>query len=485
MEDKLIIDYRSRSLKPTLEEAISDLDLTTNYTYPNLRIYLVQEKICSVREFNRARHAAFVKAALGTFPTTAAELIDVVIENQSVVCANFGMKWVSPITNACEPCDQSKIVREAHRVNDTILGNAIRQANIERAVQYYFDSVRELDRDRRSKSLLGSAEFDWDTFGTTFFDESRVSRSIQIAVLKKFIWQVKRRLSGLPVTNHLMAVIYGSQGTGKTKAVEIMTEPLGSLVTSGDFQRLGDIREVQMFQSYVVVLDEMQRATQADVDRVKNVVTRDRFDYKPLYSNGNVNSVQNATFIGTSNRTLDQMIHDPTGLRRFFQIDWSNDVGPDQWAYLNGLNITDMWCSVDHLADDPTAPFITEIRAIQGSATYRNSVGQFFDAVVEGGGTCTVRDDGTVIARELSGLLRKEEFYHIYRGYCDYMRIRSPLEAEAFYKEVRRIADQEADCPFKPRKGRQFNGWSYCGSQTNSTTSSSVPIISLVKKVAA
>jgi hypothetical protein len=65
------------------------------------------------------------------------------------------------------------------------------------------------------------------------------------------------------------------------------------------------------------------------------------------------------------------------------------------------------------------------------------------------------------------------------------MRIRSPLEAEAFYKEVRRIADQEDDCPFMPRRTKQFNGWVYRGPMSRSVISIGIPPISLAKDRAA
>lgn len=488
MEDQLIIDYRARALQPTLEEVIADLDLTSNYSYPKLRSYLVEAKVCKVREFNSARYAAYVEAALGTVPTSAAELIDAVVESYGVQPAashRIGLSWTCPILGERKPCDEADLLREAHRINDTILGNRIPQSNIGRAVEYWLGAQRDLDQKRRFTKLSEPGQFDWAQFGSVFLDDTRVRREVQSAVLQKFIWQVKRRMAGLPVTNHLMAVLYGVQGKGKTRAVEIITAPLGPLVSTGDFQRLGDIREVNMFKSFVVVLDEMQRASQADVDRVKNVVTRDQFDYRPMHSNGNASAIQNATFIGTSNRTLDQMIHDPTGNRRFFQIDWSNDVGPTQWEYLNSLNIDDMWRSVDHMAADPCEAFLSEIRAIQGQGIYRNSVGQFFDAVVDGGGTCTVRENGDSLTREFSGLLRREALYQGYRGYCDYMRIRSPLEAEAFYKEVRRMADQEDACAFQAERGRQFNGWRYKGSKGAPVVTLPTSRISLVKTVAA
>lgn len=39
MELELINKYKRQALQPTLNEAIADLDLSTSYTYPELRTY--------------------------------------------------------------------------------------------------------------------------------------------------------------------------------------------------------------------------------------------------------------------------------------------------------------------------------------------------------------------------------------------------------------------------------------------------------------
>lgn len=140
MEDQLITDYQARALQPTLEEVIADLDLSSNYSYPKLRSYLVEAKVCKVREFNSARYAAYVEAALGTVPTSAAELIDAVVESYSIRPAashRIGLTWTCPILGDQRPCDEVSLLREAHRINDTILGNRIPQSNIGRAVEYW------------------------------------------------------------------------------------------------------------------------------------------------------------------------------------------------------------------------------------------------------------------------------------------------------------------------------------------------------------
>lgn len=485
MENSLIDEYKSRVLQPTLSEVISNLDLSTSYSYPELRTYLVAQGVCSARAFNSARYAAYVTDVLGSFPENAAELIDVIVENYGVRAAESGLQWTCPMAGTRQHCDQMKLVQEAHRINDTVLGNKIPQANIVRAVEYWVDSHRADDHQRRFQALCLPGTFDWTAFAHITLEDGRVAREIQVAVIQKFIWQVKRRMAGLPVFDHMMPVIYGLQGKGKSKFVEALTAPLGHLVSAGDFQRLGDIREVAMFEAYVVVLDEMQKATHADVERVKNVITRDTFSYRPMHSNSNVTKHQNATFIGTSNRTLDQMIHDATGNRRFFQIDWSKTAGPKEWEALNALCIEDMWRSVDHLSADPTEPFKEVIASIQKRTVFRGTVGQFFDAVVEGRGTCTVREPQGPVTREFNSVLRKEELFQAYRAYCDHMRIKAPLEAQMFYAEVRRVADQEEDCPFKPAKTKKFNGWTYVGPTEQDVPVTSFSLISQVKRKAA
>jgi hypothetical protein len=46
-----------------------------------------------------------------------------------------------------------------------------------------------------------------------------------VAMFNKFIWQVKRKIDGLPVFDHLMPVVLGSQGTGKSTLIRQLLEP--------------------------------------------------------------------------------------------------------------------------------------------------------------------------------------------------------------------------------------------------------------------
>src|ERR1700712_1165560 len=164
-----------------------------------------------------------------------------------------------------------------------------------------------------------------------------------VAVLKKFMHQVLRKLRGLPVNDHLMTVILGTPGKGKSTFVRAMLGPIKELVLAVDFKMIEDDRNIDIWNSYVLFLAEMGFASKANIDTIKNAITAETLTRKPLYTNSKVEIDQNATFIGCSNKELEQLIKDPTGIRRFIAIRFRND--PD-WAFLNGIDWTLMWQSV-------------------------------------------------------------------------------------------------------------------------------------------
>jgi hypothetical protein len=58
----------------------------------------------------------------------------------------------------------------------------------------------------------------WKAIATKVFDTSHDAPEFIIAMLQKFMWQVKRKVLGLPITDHLMPVIIGPQGCGKRRS---------------------------------------------------------------------------------------------------------------------------------------------------------------------------------------------------------------------------------------------------------------------------
>lgn len=143
-----------------------------------------------------------------------------------------------------------------------------------------------------------------------------------IAILKHFIWQVKRKFFGLPVAHHIMPIFTGAQGTGKSTAILKLIEPIKSLCLNG--QPVSFVTDERHYSTlgkhYVVFFDEMSKAENTDIDRLKQIITATALDYRPLHTNVTTKVAQNCTFLGAANKDIRDLIRDVTGMRRFYQI---------------------------------------------------------------------------------------------------------------------------------------------------------------------
>ena len=193
----------------------------------------------------------------------------------------------------------------------------------------------------------------WRDLEESCFDVRSTAPGFVNSILKKFIWQVKRKALGLPVTNHLMPVLTGAQGKGKSTFVEALCGPLEDVKVNVDFKIITDGKSLDIWKNYIMFIDEMGFFSKADVDTVKNNITASEITFRGMHTNSNLVVTQSATFIGCSNKSLGQLIRDETGLRRFAELEWSNT--PD-WTVFDRLDWTLLWQSVDETGADPVTP---------------------------------------------------------------------------------------------------------------------------------
>lgn len=212
---------------------------------------------------------------------------------------------------------------------------------------------------------IQKAEALWLEVARTMFECSEHPPEYVAAVLKSFIWQVKRKLRGLPVTNHLMPILLGSQGSGKTTFVHQMIEPISELSAEVDFAMITDERNIDIWNHYVMFFDEMGHASRADMDAAKKTITATTLTRRPMRQNGKVVIDQRATMIGCSNKEMGQLIKDPTGVRRFAPIRFSSSRN---WEFGNGIDWTFLWQSVDYRGAHPMTDYADILREIQEEA---------------------------------------------------------------------------------------------------------------------
>lgn len=188
------------------------------------------------------------------------------------------------------------------------------------------------------------------------------NKGMAIAVLKKFMWQVKRKAMGLQVTNHMMPVITGKQGGGKSTLVTQMLESIADGVKNATFGDIADSKLIDLWETPVLFMDEMSGAKKADMNTVKQAITAATLTRRPMRTNTDVQVQQLSTFIGCSNDSVAEIIRDNTGIRRFVELNFKDQPN---WEAMNEIDWLMLWKSVDPMANDPAIPFWDEIKEQQ------------------------------------------------------------------------------------------------------------------------
>lgn len=192
------------------------------------------------------------------------------------------------------------------------------------------------------------------------------SRPLDIAVVQQFIWQIKRKLLGLSVGQHLMIILVGKHRGGKTEAVKKFLSPIFQLyMVANDMTVINDERGIKTLNdNYCIFFDEMAKASKVDADRLKGIISGEHISYRIMRSNQYVTLKNNCTFIGATNNRVRDLIYDPTSARRFYEL---NTLDVLNHAEINSISYLDIWQSVDPMAEMPILPFLKELDIIQES----------------------------------------------------------------------------------------------------------------------
>lgn len=383
------------------------VDLELDHTMKKVSNFLISGQIATKADWARAIKVSKTVKELGFYPANAGQLVAKYIEKNEIhVDYQKAMKRKTvptldglPITadlrkdrhvDAIARIKENKALntetlKRDLRVKVEELGLRFSAMAIDDAVSAWFDDALS----ERVAEVYGQVGYTgspnskecldaWDAV-VSQFDLSEHNAEFVIAVLKKFIWQVKRKMQGMRIENHLMPVITGAQGKGKSTFVrDYLLEPVSELVSNTDFKGLEEERNTEQWRNYVLFLDEMGHAAKADIDTIKNKITAPSVTGRPMRSNDNVQYAQNATFIGCSNKELNQLIRDETGNRRFVSLRYSSD--PD-WQKLDTLAPHLLWMSVDERAEDPTKAIAGELRAAQALVREKSMVEQWLDQI--------------------------------------------------------------------------------------------------------
>lgn len=209
---------------------------------------------------------------------------------------------------------------------------------IKMALEEYADNVILQKREELAAKLQFSGTENLGPLSDFLFYITGQRDEKDLAVMAHWVWQVKRKLTNQKVFFHIMPMFYGTQGGGKSEAIKHLFGPVHSLTLEN--LSLTDIVKTEKIafelgRCLVAFFDEMSGADKADVEALKRQITATHNDTRTFFTQKFVKVPQNVSFIGASNKALNELIYDPTGMRRFYQI---NTVERFDWGAINSLD---------------------------------------------------------------------------------------------------------------------------------------------------
>jgi hypothetical protein len=202
---------------------------------------------------------------------------------------------------------------------------------------------------------------------------------LDTACLAHWLWQVKRKVAGLKTKYELFLIVQGRQGVGKSWAVMELLNPVSLISFNG-----GSVADVaskenafKLAQYYICFLDEMEKASKADKEALKRVVTQREIEYRQLYTQLSRRTEATCSFIGTSNPDIQTMISDEE-MRRFYQI--TVDKPTDQ-AAIKRIDYQALWNGIDETREDGymTEEIMSKLRVTQSRYTTASPVTTFIE----------------------------------------------------------------------------------------------------------
>jgi Virulence-associated protein E len=422
------------------------------------------------RDFDRALHLETVRMELGILPKTSREFVEAFTTTKRISAHYNGllkMDEVPYITKAdgsrdyiapdlWDSYDFKTMIRTTFK--RTIGFAEIQQALRVRAAELRLDFSPAMLNDA---SELWYADICrnrlWMIMGTIDYSDSLDIRTrgqanlrhlaetcfdcpegtdFAIAVFNKFIWQVKRKIEDMPIYDHLMPVILGPQGAGKSTLIRKLLQPVEELWVMTDFKQMTDNRNISLWRNFVIFLDEMGWASKADIDIVKNIISAATLTRRVMWTNATQEVAQNVTFIGAANAfDLAELIRDPTGIRRFVSLTMC--AMPDR-EMINSIDWRAVWQSVDHTAEDPMTPFRTVLSGRQEKERIKTPVEDWLDHIdgktAVGGATLSTP----------GRRFRSADLHTMFREFED-LRFPGLLKTSlpSFIREMRRLAKVE------------------------------------------
>lgn len=227
---------------------------------------------------------------------------------------------------------------------------------------------------------------------------------VDAAVLAHWCWMVKQNAQNKKTTYQIMPVLFGPQGSGKTIAIEQLIEPLKDFRLDLHLDKIGDEKYWDGFsKNLIVFFDELSGASRTEISSLKHIISAKVLSYRKMYSHS-VSSVKQAcSFIGCTNKNTFEVLWDPTGARRFWEIKTLPKINHE---LINSIDYVALWKGIDEtLKDGYMAPYIL---AAMNKVQVKNTIEDVLSSFI---GSLDMSEPGEQQEVELNLLYRHFDFF--------------------------------------------------------------------------
>lgn len=222
-------------------------------------------------------------------------------------------------------------------------------------------------------------------------------RPADIAAMLHWLWLVKNRVAGRHGELHLMIVVFGlMQGTGKSQAVLRLCTPWAELFDPEiSIETITDERNAPHLANCAVGLwDELGGLAKADMEKLKHRMTATTVAYRPMRTNSRIELPALMSFIGSSNRSIGELVKDSTGMRRFYEIRASDVI---DWDEINTIDYALLWQAINEDEDAPGIIHRQIIAAEQLRLVWTDPIQRWIEDEADAGWQSTCGLDGVLI----------------------------------------------------------------------------------------
>lgn len=247
-------------------------------------------------------------------------------------------------------------------------GAEVTKASLKRGLGSFISEAADEERAKMFERLMvpltdeeqREANEQWSLLATTVFDDAP---TVAIQGLKKIFHQVKRKALRMKITNHLMVVFYSQKGgPGKTELSLALTSVLEELRSGSTlFSDVVDKSNIELFSKPIVLLDDIDKLDDRCVGTLKSVISSEYIDRRKFFKQSMAHIRQQAVFIGTANRPIEELVSDPSGHRRFLMLTFKMLPRAQQqqaWDTVNKIKWELLWRSVGQDDPDPILPVL-------------------------------------------------------------------------------------------------------------------------------